>query len=383
LKTKVAVVGLGAMGRGIVSVLRKMKDMKIVAVADVHSSALERARPFLSNDSLLTTNPTEVLTRNPDVLVEATGSIFAAAQLVSRAVDQGTHVVLINSEVDQTFGYLLAKKAEAKGVILTSDAGDQHGVLVRVMKEVHQMGFEVVMAGNNKGFLDRYANPESIREEAAKRRISVKQCTSFTDGTKLAIEMALVANAFQLDILQTGMLGPTVDRVEDALKTFDLARARKLGGVVDYVLGARPGGSVFVIGHSDEELDQFYMDYYKMGKGPFYIFVRPYHLCHFETPLAIRGIVERRAVLVQRRRALEVGCRAKIGLRPETKLDGIGGYHIYGMLEKPGNLPVGLAEGTLLVKPKVRDEAISWDDVKFPMDDPRLAIWKEQAELET
>jgi len=383
LKIKVAVVGVGAMGRGIVSLLRKIRDMEVVAIADVDLNALERTKPYLPRDALVTTNATDVLTKKPNVLVEATPTVFEAAFLVRRALEQKTHVILMNSEVDQTFGRLLAKDARANGVILSSDAGDQHGVLVRMINEVRQMGFEIVMAGNNKGFLDRYANPESIWEEAAKRRLSLRQCAAYTDGTKLAVEMALVANAEGLDLLKTGMMGPKVGDVKDALKAFDLAQARRLGGVVDYVLGAQPGGSVFVIGYSADQEDRFYMNYYKMGEGPYYLFVRPYHLCHFETPLAIRRIVEyAEPVLAQRRRVLEVGCRAKINLQLGTKLEGIGGHHLYGILEKPGNLPIGMAEDTILTKSKEKDEIVTWDDVKFPSDDSRLALWEEQTELE-
>lgn len=371
------------MGRGIVEVIRKSKDMEVVAVADIDANALERTKPFLPKEALVTTNPMEVLTKKLDVLVEATPTVLEAALLIRRALKQKTHVVLMNGEVDQTFGRLLTKEAEDNGVILTSDAGDQHGVLVRMINDIRSMGFEIVIAGNDKGFLDHYANPESIKEEAAKRRLSLTQCTSYTDGTKLAIEMALVANALDLDILQTGMTGPRVDHVNEALKVFDLERARELGGVADYVLGAQPGGSVFVIGYSNDPEDLFYMNYYKMGKGPYYLFMRPYHLCHYETPLAIRNIMKfRQGILVQKKRVLEVGCRAKINLHAGTKLEGIGGHHLYGVLEKPKNLPIGMAEGTILIKSKKKDEAISWDDVKFPKDDPRLALWQEQTMLE-
>jgi predicted homoserine dehydrogenase-like protein len=384
LKTRVAVVGVGSMGLGIVQVLRRMKDMEVIAVGDKDPNALRVAERFLVRGTLQTTNPSEILTRKPDVLVEATPTISEAAILVSRALEQKIHVVLMNSEVDQTFGRLLARKAKANGVILTSDAGDQHGVLIRAIKEVHNIGFEVVVAGNNKGFLDRYATPESIMEEAKKRRLSLNQCTACTDGTKLAIEMALVANAANLNLLQTGMTGPRVDHVEDVIEKLDVARARELGGVVDYVLGAKPGGSVFVIGYSDDQEDRFYMNYYKMGKGPYYLFMRPYHLCHFETPSAIREIIEcGRPVLVQERRVLEVGCRAKTDLPEGTRFEGIGGHHLYGVLEKPGNLPIGIAEGTTLLRSKKKDEQISWNDVRFPEEDYRLALWQEQEQLES
>jgi predicted homoserine dehydrogenase-like protein len=369
------------MGRGIIHVLRKSADIQVVAVADSDPAALERVKPFLPTDTLVTTDSVKVLTKKPQVLVEATPTILEAALLVEEALREKTHVVLMNSEVDQTFGRLLAKRAQSNGVILTSDAGDQHGVLMRMIDEVREMGFKVVMAVNNKGFLDRYATPESVKEEAAKRRLSLRQCTAYTDGTKLAIEMALVANGAELNLLRIGMIGPAVSTLNEAFVTFDLEEARNLGGVVDYVLGAEPGGSVFVIAYSNDEDDRFYMEYYKMGEGPYYQFIRPYHVCHYETLLAIRRIVETgKPILAQRRRTLEVGCYAKVDLKQGTRLEGIGGHHLYGFLETPGNLPIGLAEGTMLRRDKKKDESVGWDDVRFQDNDIRLNLWQEQGD---
>lgn len=382
MKTKIAVVGTGAMGRGIVQVVQRSDDMEIVAVADINPQAIENVKRYLPKNTLTTTTPSEVLKKKPDVLVEASPSITEAAFLIRSAISQGINIVLMNGEVDQVFGRLLAKEADANGVILTSDAGDQHGVLVRKIEEVRSMGLEVVMAGNNKGFLNKYANPAMLIEEAAKRRLSPIQCTAYTDGTKLSIEMAIVANATGFGLLQTGMLGPRTEYVNDALKTFDLDKARKLGGVVDYVLGAKPGASVFVIGYSDDPEDKFFLDYYKMGEGPYYLFLRPYHLCHFETPYAIQRIVKyKEPVLVQKKRFLEVGTHAKTNLKKGTVLDGIGGYHLYGILEKPSSLPIGLSKNTILKREKKQDEPIEWDDVEFPKNDPRLDLWKAQEKI--
>ena len=381
LKIRVGVVGIGAMGHGIVQVIQRNEDMEVVAVSDRNLPKLNRVKPFLSKNTLITPNPIEVLTVKPDVLVEASGAVIEAALLIKKALEKKIHVVTLNGEVDQVFGLLLAKEAEANGVLYSSDAGDQPGALSHKIEQVRNMGFEIVMAGNNKGFLNRYANPVVIKEEALKRRLSLKRCTSFTDGTKLAMEMALVSNAFNLTILQTGMIGPVLMNVNEVLNVYDLERARDLGGVVDYVVGAKPGGSVFVIGYSRDPEDQFYMNYYKMGEGPYYLFIRPYHLCHFETPLAIKRIMKGEPFLVQKKRVLEVVAYAKIDLEPGTILDGIGGYHLYGLLEKQGGLPIGLTEGTKLLSKKKRDEKIEWEDVDFPTNDSRLDLWNKQEAL--
>ena len=62
-----------------------------------------------------------------------------------------------------------------------------------------------------------------------------------------------------------------------------------------------------------------------------------------------------------------------------TRLEGIGGHDLYGILEKPGNLPIGMAERAILLIEKKRDDPITWDDVKLPDDDPRIDLWKDQS----
>jgi predicted homoserine dehydrogenase-like protein len=137
------------------------------------------------------------------------------------------------------------------------------------------------MAGNIKGFLDRYSNPTAIVPEADKRGLGYRMATAYTDGTKLNVEMALLANGLGLSASRPGMTGPPARHVQDALRLFDLAATHERGeAVVDYVLGAQPGGGVFVVGFCDDPYQRRMMEYYKMGPGPFFLFSRPYHLCH-------------------------------------------------------------------------------------------------------
>jgi len=81
-------------------------------------------------------------------------------------------------------------------------------VLKHLIDELTLWGFDLVMAGNMKGFLDRYANPTSIIPEADKRRLGYKMCTAYTDGTKLCIEMAILANALGLATPVPGCTDP-------------------------------------------------------------------------------------------------------------------------------------------------------------------------------
>jgi len=72
----------------------------------------------------------------------------------------------MNSEIDLIFGPYLLSLARANNVVYTSCDGDQYGVIKHLIDDLRCWGFDMVMAGNIKGFLDRCANPENIITEA-------------------------------------------------------------------------------------------------------------------------------------------------------------------------------------------------------------------------
>jgi predicted homoserine dehydrogenase-like protein len=172
---RVGLVGAGSMGLGIAWQIGRTPGMRLAAVADIDLDAARRAaqahgRPFVvaAPDGLgpdqgttwVTTDPMPMLRTGSvpvDVVVEATNTVSFAAEVSLAAVAAGAHVVLMNAEVDLALGPLLVREAARRGVVVTSDAGDQHGVLARMIDEIEMWAFRVVMAGNIKGFLDRYA----------------------------------------------------------------------------------------------------------------------------------------------------------------------------------------------------------------------------------
>jgi predicted homoserine dehydrogenase-like protein len=243
-------------------------------------------------------------------------------------------------------------------------------------------GFELVMAGNMKGFLDRYANPTSIVDEARKRNFDPKMTAGYTDGSKLCIEMSLVANAMGLSAPVTGMVGPRVDHVQQVLDEFDFDAIRRNGPVVDYVLGAQPDGGVFAVGHCDNSYQRSMLSTFKMGSGPFYVFYRPYHLCHVEGMTAVRGVM-RGSPLLQPVHGFRtnVFAHAKKNLHAGECLDGFGGYACYGLIENcdptgaMSGLPLGLAEDVPLTRDIRKDERLAWSDVRHDPTNPAFTLF--------
>jgi len=412
---RVAVVGAGgSMGQGLALQCGITPGIRMVAAIDIDLERAERAarlqaRPWTrarsatetraalrAGKTVVASDASAVIAdgrESVDVLIEATTAIAPAARVVEAALRMKIDVVLMNADVDCLLGPSLHRIARETGAILTSDAGDQHGVLMRMIDEIRLWGFRIVMAGNIKGFLDRGATARSVVDEARKRRLNPVMCVAYTDGTKLNVEMALVANATGLVPARRGMLGPEASDVHEAFERFDLA-ALPERGVVDYILGAEPGGGVFVIGHCDSAVQRPYLSYYKMGDGPFYLFYRPYHLCHLETTYALgRVAIDRKPVFSPLDRPVaEVIAVAKTDLTAGTVLErAVGSDHLYGEIEQRptaaaiGAVPLCLLEpegsgAARVTRDVTKGAPLLWEDVDVP-DSDLLRAYRLQEEM--
>ncbi|MGJ8642276.1 MAG: homoserine dehydrogenase [Luteolibacter sp.] len=373
---RIGLVGAGCMGKGIAYQISITPGMSLRWIADKDLKCAQDLAT-LTNTDCHGTDTHQLLRDSPvDVFVEATNTIWSAYQYSEAALQNGAHVVLMNAEVDLVFGPTLCRLAAEKNLIVTSDAGDQHGVLATMIQEIQLWGFDIIQAGNIKGFLNRYATAADLIHEAAKRNLSVIQCCAYTDGTKLNIEMAALANAFNLVPTQTGMTGPAIKHVDQALEAFDLNAIPEGTGTVDYILGSEPGGGVYVIGKCENPIQQPYLEYYKIGNGPFYLFKRDYHLCHLETTTAIAKIILHQEPTLQpwAGRITDVYAFAKSEIPTETTIPhGIGGDHFYGLIattedaRKNNWVPIALldAETQQAVTSKYlkKDQPLTWDDL--------------------
>ena len=255
-----------------------------------------------------------------------------------------------------------------------------------MIQEADTMGFDIIQAGNIKGFLDRYATPESIRHEAEIRNLSATQCCAYTDGTKLHIEMAVLANALGYLPPDGGMTGPRAQNVQEALDLFDF---QSYGATprIDYILGAEPGGGVYLVVKPKKQLPMeqaFYLSYYKLGDGPHYLLYRPYHLCHLETPKAILGAMRGQPILSTRAQTCDVYAYAKRDLPAGTTIThAIGSAEIYGLVEPVDDtkIPIALLEDASTLKaPLEKDQPLGSEHLDLP-DSKLTTLWRRQQSL--
>ena len=391
---RVGLVGAGYMGRGIAFQMAKaMRGIRLVAIANRTLSEAARAYRDAGAERVLTADTagaldqavedgSYVISENPDalcqsesleVVIEATGEVEFGAHVVTRAIASRKHVVLMNAELDATVGPLLKLYADRAGVVITNADGDQPGVIMNLYRFVRTIGFEPVLAGNIKGLQDPYRTPETQRGFAEKHHQKPRMVTSFADGTKISMEMAVVANATGHRAGRRGMYGPQCSHVKDALTLFPLDQLLD-GGLVDYILGAEPSPGVFVLGYNEHPIPRRYMTYHKMGDGPLYAFYTPYHLCNFEVPItaARAALFHDAAIAPLGGPVCDVMTMAKRNLQTGEVLDGIGGFTCYGVLEnrepfrRGTYLPMGLSEGCRLKRDIQKDEPITYADVEVP-----------------
>lgn len=345
-------------------------EVDVVTTSAAVDRSARAGRVALTQDVAAVTAADEV-----DVVVDVTGAVEFGAVAALSAFEHGKHLVLMNAELDATIGWELANRAAAAGVVYTGCDGDQPGVQMNLYRFVRRIGLTPLVCGNVKGLQDRFRNPTTQRGFAARWGQDPRMVSSFADGTKVNVEQALVANATGMSVHRRGLLGRDHDGHIDELTTrYDVDELRALGGAVDYVVGARPGPGVYVLGAMDDPRQQHYLELYKLGTGPLYSFYTPYHLCHFEVPdtIARAALLGESTLHPAGPPTVDVVTVAKTDLPAGTVLDDLGGYHYFGECERAdvtdrdGLLPVGLAHGCTLRRPVARDDVIAYADVEVP-----------------
>lgn len=323
-----------------------------------------------------------------DVVVEVTGTIEFGAKVALEAINHGKHVVLVNAELDSTLGPILKQYADRHGVVLSNTDGDEPGVAMTLLRYLRSNGLKTVAAGNLKGMIDRYRTPETQREFALKHNQDPKKVTSFADGTKLSMEAAVLSNASGFAVGRRGMYGPACTHVNEIAGLLP-GEQMLAGGLVDYALGAEPHTGAFVIVHESDSEKQKEMAYFKMGKGPFFVFYTPYHLPQIQiaSTIARAALWHDPTVAPLGPPVCEVIAVAKRNLKSGERLDGIGGFMSYGTIENSSIVhdedlvPMGMSEGCVLAQDVRKDEAVRLRDVEIPVGRLIDKLWSEQKEM--
>ncbi|HAQ24536.1 NAD(P)-dependent oxidoreductase [Stutzerimonas nitrititolerans] len=355
---------------------------------DLEISRILTRRPFNSfSDFPLAerlTHSIDDLVDHSDLIVECSGDVFHGTEVIERAFEAGLPVVTVNAELQVTTGSYLAGKG-----FITEAEGDQPGSLAALHEEALQMGFKPLVYGNMKGYLNHDPTPENMAYWARLQGISIDQTTSFTDGTKVQIEQVVVGNGLGATITRQGLEGIASTNLNDSASVLGMLAERLGQPITDYVIPSGfPAGGVFLVCRHDAEQQQA-IEYFKLGPGPYYTLIRPFHLCSLEVGKTVRRVLAGGGVLLNNSTAPTLGVAA-IAKRPmrggELIERGIGGFQLRGeavkLAEHPDHVPIGLLRKTALKRAVEPGQIITYDDVDI-LPSRALEIVLQQAEAAT
>ncbi len=330
-----------------------------------------------------------------DVIVEATGNPAAGIRHALLCCKHKRHIVMVNVEADALAGPLLARRAAEAGIIYSFAYGDQPALIAEIVDWARTAGLEVICAGKGTKYLPVYhaSTPETVwghygftEQQVAGGDFNAQMFNSFLDGTKSALEMAAVSNACGLTPAVDGLAFPACG-VDDLP---ELLRPRADGGILPHkgtveVVSSieRDGRPVFrdlrwgvyaTFEAPSEYVRQCFAQYGLKtdSSGRYSAMYKPYHLIGLELGFSIASIMLRgEATGATRGFAGDVVATAKRDLAPGERLDGEGGYMVYGKLMPAqaslaaGGLPIGLAHNLVLNSAVASGQPVRWEDVAF------------------
>lgn len=371
----------GAAGMQLVAIINRTADKaeqacawtgalqaRRVSSAAALNAAIDAGQCAVSDDPSVVWDSDRV-----DAVIEATGHVEYGAHVAFHALRTGKHVVMMGAETDASVGPVLKHYADRAGLVYTYTDGDEPGVGMNLLRFAASVGFRPVLLGQMKGMLDRYRTPVTQRDFAEKHGQNPVVMSAFADGSKLALEAAIMGNATGFFPQVRGMRGYPCAHVQEMttrLTEADFAA----GGLVEYSLGAAPHTGAFVICTASHPEKRKLLAYLKMGDGPLYMFYTPYHL----PPTQVQHSVAR-AVLFGDPTVTPSGVPtcdtlsvAKRDLKAGETLDGVGGHTCYGLVEKyriceqERLLPIGISLDCRLKRDIAKDQPLTYDDVELP-----------------
>ncbi|WP_439481437.1 NAD(P)-dependent oxidoreductase [Cyclobacterium plantarum] len=371
-KLRIGIAGTGGIGRGLAKLIARRQDMVISKILTRRKGKIDDLG--VSQDYLTTEQ--ERLFESSDLIVVSTGDAIYSTKVINSAFEYGLPVVTMDADTQVVTGSWLSKRG-----VITEANGDQPGCLAALNKEILQMGFDPLVYGNIKGFLNKNPSLEDMLFWGQKQGYSLSSVTSFTDGTKLQIEQALIANGLGLDIVQQGLVGyETSDFEKGAFALAEIARNEDKV-ISDYIISRESPPGVFISATHQEDLAAE-LQTYKMGNGPFYLLYKPMHLCFFEIPNSILNLVNHGEILLDNGKvpSVSVGAIAKKDLSKGSVIDkGTGGMEVRGealrIEDAMDHVPIGLLSNVELKRNIEQGELITFDDIHVP-DSLALTAWK-------
>ncbi len=432
---KVGVIGAGKFSSMFLSQARLTPGMQVVGIAELDvqrafdalditgwgqgSARLAQSAGNINDTAAsgkiaITEDAMELIKSDCDVIMEITGNPEVGTHHAVQAIEAGKHVVMVNVEADCLLGPVLSQKAEKQGVVYSMAYGDQPALIAEQLDWAQTVGFEVVCAGKGTRYQPEYhySTPDTVwgyygfsEERVASGDYNAQMFNSFLDGSKSAIEMCAVSNGSGLIPQKCGLQFPAVD-IEDLAEILKPAADGGIlehSGTVEVIASENRDGSpllrdlrwgvyvVFKASHAYAErcFQEYGMKTDKSGK--YSALYRPYHYIGMELGISAASAVLRHEPTGRSSAFVaDVAAHAKKNLQPGDRLDGEGGFTVFGKLMRSeesiekNTLPLGLTGQARIVKPVAKGLPLTYDCVELDTSSLAYGLRKElEAQLKS
>lgn len=202
---RAVVIGAGTFGGGIVAQSAFVSARQVVAVADSNPDmafeALERTGVKRENIVLCASEGEAIAAQAKgqhivardarllfglaiDVVVEATGVPEFGALHAKLAIEQNKNVAMVTKEADACVGPMPKHLADQAGAVYTAVDGDQHGLLIGLVRWARSIGLEVLCGGKAlDSELVLHAGPDRLTHWSATLGLSASELREFAGNT--------------------------------------------------------------------------------------------------------------------------------------------------------------------------------------------------------
>ena len=410
---RIGLIGAGKFGAMYLAQVPRMPGVHLVGIADLspanaraslarvgwapEQSEAASAQQALEQGTTWITEDWQALVRHPQIelIVECTGNPLAAVDHILDAFAHGKHVVNVTVEADAFCGPLLARKAQAAGVVYSLAYGDQPAMICELVDWARTCGFPVVAAGRGHKWLPHFceSTPETVwgyygltPEQAQRGGLNPKMFNNFLDGSKPSIESTAVSNATGLAVPSNGLQYPpaSVEDIPYVTRPVGEGGVLEKKGMVEVISSLEKDGrripydirmGVWVTVEGETDYIRRCFEEYNAHTDPtgrYFTLYKRWHLIGLEVGMSVASVALRgEPTGVPQGWNADVVATAKRDLRPGDLLDGEGGYTVWGKLLPAATsrslrgLPLGLAHSARVVRPVAKGQALSWDDVEM------------------
>ncbi len=122
------------------------------------------------------------------------------------------------------------------------------------------------------------------------------------------------------------------------------------------------------------------------GHGNYWSLYRPYHLANLEAPISVaKAVLDHKVTTATYRKPVceTIAC-AQRDLKPGEKIDALGGFTVYGMIERAeiaraeNLVPLGIVVGATVEKPIKAGQAICYSDLTLNENQTILRLRRDQ-----